>query len=84
MPFHLGPVTDCEGHLQRDFVEFARLWASVREDWLDDQSRKFEKKHLQTLGPSLNRFTTSLHEFCDAIRKADQQLKDDQRPGGDG
>ncbi|MEM1067421.1 MAG: hypothetical protein AAGG48_00115 [Planctomycetota bacterium] len=79
MSFNLGRITDFEGRLQRDYVEFARLWAAVKEDWLDDKCRKFEQTHLQSLGPSLNRFTGSLHEFCDAIRKAEADLRDDQR-----
>ena len=78
MSFNLGRVTDCEGRLQRDFVEFARLWTAVREDWLDERCRQFEQQHLSTLGPSLNRFTAALHEFSDAIRKADHALKDSQ------
>lgn len=77
MAFQIGRVTDCEGRIQRDFAEFARLWAKVREDWLDDRCRQFEREHLSSLGPSLSRFTGTLNEFCDAIRKADIELKDD-------
>ena len=79
MSFPLGRITDCEGRLQRDFSEFARLWARVREDWLDERCRQFEKDHLSTLGPSLNRFTAALHEFSDAVRKADVDLRDEKR-----
>jgi hypothetical protein len=80
MAFNLGRVTDCEGRLQRDFVEFARLWTAVRENWLDDRCRRFEREHLSSLGPSLNRFTAALTEFSDAVRKADLALRDDQSP----
>ena len=79
MAFHLGRVTDFEGRLQRDYVEFARLWAAVGEDWLDDQRRKFEQQHLRTLGPSLSRFTGAMHEFSEAVRKAEFDLRDDRR-----
>jgi hypothetical protein len=78
MSFHLGRVADGEARIQRDFTEFAMLWANVREDWLDDRCRKFEQEHLFTLGPSLSRFSRTLHEFCDAVRKADIELKDDR------
>jgi hypothetical protein len=78
MAFNLGRVTDCEGRLQRDFVEFVRLWSAVREDWLDERCRRFEQEHLSSLGPSMNRFTAALHEFSDSVRKADLALKDDQ------
>lgn len=79
MSFNLGRVIDCEGRLQRDFTEFARLWSEVKEDWLDDRCRRFEQEHLSTLGPSLSRFAAALHEFSDVVRKADLALKDDQR-----
>ena len=80
MSFNLGRVNDNENRLRRDFIEFSRLWAAVREDWLDARREKFEQDHLSTLGPSLNRFSGSLHEFCDAVRKAEHALKDDRRP----
>ncbi len=79
MAFNLGRVTDGDDRLRRDFLEFSRLWMAVREDWLDQRCDRFEHEHLSTIGPSLNRFSASLHEFCDAIRKAEQALKDDQR-----
>ncbi len=78
MPFNLGPLTDAENRFRRDFVDFSRLWASVREDWRDDRCRRFEQEHLSSLGPSLNRFMAALHEFTDAVRKADRILADDQ------
>jgi len=80
MTFRLAPIADCENRLKRDYIEFARAWAAVKEDWLDDRCRQFEKDHLTTLGPSLNRFTAALHEFSDAVRKADSALKDDPAP----
>lgn len=76
MAFNLGRAIDCEGRLQHDFIEFARLWADVKEDWLDQRRQKFEQQHLSTLGPSLNRFTAALHEFCDSVRKAEIALQD--------
>ncbi len=83
MAFNLGRVIDCEGRLQRDFIEFARLWSDVKEDWLDDRCRRFEQEHLSTIGPSLSRFTAALHEFTEVVRKAEVALKDDrQSPEG--
>lgn len=79
MSFPMGRITDCQGRLQRDYSEFARLWSRVREDWLDDRCRQFEKDHLSTLGPSLSRFAAALHEFSDAVRKADVDLRDEKR-----
>jgi hypothetical protein len=80
MAFNLGRVTDCEGRLRRDFVEFSRLWSAVREDWLDDRCKRFEQEHLASLGPSLGRLAAALHEFCDTVRKADRELRDDRLP----
>ena len=79
MSFPLGRITDCEGRLQRDFSDFARLWARVRGDWGDDRCRQCGKDHLSTLGPSLSRFAAALHEFSDAVRKADVDLRDEKR-----
>tara|TARA_R110002049_G_scaffold4601_5_gene32401 strand:+ start:566387 stop:566644 length:258 start_codon:yes stop_codon:yes gene_type:complete len=78
--FNLGPLGDAENRFQKDFVEFSKLWASVREDWRDQQREQFQNEHLSTLGPSLNRFCTALREFCDEVRKADRVLADDDRP----
>ncbi len=80
MDLRLSPVTDCQNRLKRDYSEFARSWAAVKEDWLDDRCRQFENDHLTTLGPSLNRFTAALNEFSDAVRKAELALRDDRGP----
>ncbi len=77
MALKLGPVQDAENRIKRDFADFARLWGDVKEDWLDDRSRKFEQEHLSSLGPSLSRFCAALHEFFDVVRRADVALKDD-------
>ncbi|QDT07846.1 hypothetical protein K227x_62750 [Rubripirellula lacrimiformis] len=79
MAFNLGRVTDCESRLQRDFVEFARQWADVREHWQDQRRVQFEKDHLTTLGPSLNRFAAALRDFSDTVRKADRALQEDSQ-----
>ncbi len=78
MAFNLGLLTDAENRFRRDFMDFSRLWASVKEDWRDDRCRRFEQEHLSTLGPSLNRFMAGLHEFTDTVRKADRVLADDR------
>ena len=80
MAFYLGPINDCEGRIRRDFTEFARLWTQVRDDWSDERCRRFEQENLSSLGPALSRFTGTLNEFCDSIRKADLELKDDNLP----
>ena len=77
MAFRLGMLTECEGRLQHDYSDFARLWSEVMEDWRDQRCRQFEQEHLSTLGPSLHRFVVELREFCDAVRKADNRLKDE-------
>ncbi|TWU35167.1 hypothetical protein [Novipirellula artificiosorum] len=82
MAFKLGPVQDAENRLKRDFIDFARMWADAKEQWLDDRCRSFEQEHLSSLGPSLNRFSAALNEFCDVIRRSDDTLRDDNPPGG--
>ncbi len=78
MAFPMGRLIDGEGRIQRDFVEFARLWSDVKDDWQDDRCRQFEKDHLSTIGPSLSRFTAAMQEFCDHVRKAESALRDDR------
>ena len=80
MSFNLGPLHDAENRFQSDFVDLAKRWADVREGWRDRQCERFEKEHLSTLGPSLNRFCTELREFCDEARKADRLLADPDAP----
>lgn len=83
MRFRLAPITDCQERLRRDYSEFTRAWASVKDHWLDDRCRQFEQEHLSTLGPALNRFSAALVEFSDAVQKADAALAD-QRESGEG
>ena len=78
MSFNLGPLYDAESRFQREFVDFSKLWMSVRESWLDQRRDEFERKHLATLGPSLSRLCSSLQEFCDEVRKADHLLADEE------
>lgn len=80
MAFQFGTLTDAENRFKRDFIEFAKLWADVKEDWRDDRCRKFEQEHLASLGPSLNRFTAGLNEFTNKVRKADRVLSDESEP----
>ncbi|TWT80684.1 hypothetical protein CA13_21300 [Planctomycetes bacterium CA13] len=79
MAVKLGPIRDAENRIRRDFIDFARLWGDVRQDWLDDRCRQFEQKHLASLGPSLNRFTAALSEFYEVVRRADEALQDNDR-----
>ncbi len=80
MTFRLAPLTDCQDRLKRDYIEFARAWAAVKQDWSDDRCRQFEQDHLTTLGPSLNRFAAALQEFGEQIRKAESALQDERAP----
>ncbi|MGB7343714.1 MAG: hypothetical protein WBD20_05855 [Pirellulaceae bacterium] len=77
MAFQFGTLTDAENRFKRDFIEFAKLWADVKDDWRDDRCRQFEQEHLSSLGPSLNRFSAGLSEFTNKIRKADRLLADE-------
>ena len=78
MTFRLAPLYDCQERIKRDYIEFARGWSSVKENWLDDRCRQFEREHLNSLGPSLNRLNAALNEFGDTVRKAELALKDEQ------
>ena len=80
MSVNLGALADSENRFRHGFSEFARSWAVVRENWLDDRCRKFELERLSTIGPTLTRFTAALHEFENIVRQADRQLSDPDRP----
>lgn len=71
-------MIDCENRFQRDFIEFARLWSDTKADWADARRVQFEREHLLSVGPSLNRLTTAMHEFTSAINSANRDLSDPQ------
>ena len=82
MPLNLGPLTDAENRFRQGYLDFARSWSVVREQWLDDRCRQFEQRHLLSVGPSLSRLCSSLRLFEDQVRKADRELSDPD-VGGD-
>lgn len=79
MAIHLGTLTDAENRFRQGYVQFARHWSDVREHWLDERCRKFEKQHLLSIGPSLSRLSSTLRLFEEAVRKADRELSDTER-----
>jgi hypothetical protein len=76
--FQIGRLIDCENRFQRDFTEFARLWTDTKKDWDDKRRLQFEREHLSSVGPSLSRLTSALHEFASTIDVANRQLSDSQ------
>lgn len=73
----MPPIRDADDRLRHEFVELARLWQSVREDWADDRGAAFERQHLAELGPSLNRLAAAVAEYSRVVRSADRMLRDD-------
>ncbi len=76
MEFRSERLADCESRIQRDFIEFSRLWSETAESWSDSRRKRFERERLSTLGPSLSRFCTAMHEFTEILQKANQSLSD--------
>ncbi len=76
MPLNLGPLGDAENRFRQGYGDFARGWAVVRENWLDDQCERFERQRLSSLGPALTRLTASLQALESVARKADRELSD--------
>lgn len=76
---NLAQLTDCENRFQRDFVQFARLWNDTEKDWADVRRDRFQREHLSSIGPSLNRLTAAIHEFASAIHAADLELNDPKK-----
>jgi len=79
MDFNLGPLFDAENRIKQEFTDFSRLWANVRENWEDERRQRFQREHLDSIAPSLNRFLNELQVFSETIRKADHALEDDNR-----
>jgi len=80
MPLNLGQMSDCGNRIERDFVEFARLWTAVKEDWNDSRRDQFEREHLASLGGSLKRLASEVTEFSDFAQQAIRELRDDISP----
>ena len=77
-PLNTAPLTDAQTRFRKDFHDFARPWQESKQVWKDDRARQFEQEHLGSLGPSLSRFTATLAEFTEALRKAQTAINDDQ------
>lgn len=75
-PFNIAPLVDAQNRFRRDFNEFARVWQETKEVWRDDRARRFEQEHLTSMGPSLSRFTATLAEFTEEIRKSQIEVAD--------
>ncbi|OYP31694.1 hypothetical protein [Rhodopirellula sp. MGV] len=75
-PLNLAPLTDAQNRFRRDFNDFARLWQETKEVWKDDRARQFEQEDLSAIAPSLSRFTASLAEFTENLRKAQVAISD--------
>ncbi|MDC0278754.1 hypothetical protein OAL43_00965 [bacterium] len=77
MSFSKAVLQNGESRLQREFSDFAVLWREVRDHWKDERRNQFENRHLKTLGPSLERFSTSLRDLSESIAQATNDLRDD-------
>ena len=75
-PLNIAPLSDAQGRFRREFSEFADVWREAKENWRDDRARRFEQEHLSSLGPSLSRFSATLGEFIETIRRAQVQIHD--------
>jgi hypothetical protein len=75
-PLNVAPLTDAQNRFRREFNDFARLWQETKEDWRDARAREFEREYLSPLGPSLSRFTATLAEFTETIRKSQAAIAD--------
>ena len=82
-PLNIAPLTDAQNRFRREFTEFARLWQETKEDWRDDRARQFEQENLSALGPSLSRFTSTLAEFTDSLRKSQIAIADTDQASGE-
>lgn len=82
-PLNIAPLTDAQNRFRREFIDFARLWQEAKEDWRDDRAKQFEQEHLSPLGPSLSRFTSTLAEFTETLRKSQSAIADTGQNSGE-
>ena len=75
-PLNIAPLSDAQARFRREFNDFARVWQETKEDWRDDRARQFEREFLAPLGPSLSRFTSTLAEFTETLRKSQAAISD--------
>ncbi|KAA5541031.1 hypothetical protein FYK55_19220 [Roseiconus nitratireducens] len=78
-PLNLAPLTDAQNRFRREFTDFARVWQETKEDWRDDRARRFEQRHLASLGPSLSRFASALAELTETLRQSQIAVADTGR-----
>jgi hypothetical protein len=72
-------IEDGNSRLQRSFLDFSKAWRESGDSWQDNRRNQFESRHLSTIGPSLQRLSSSLRLLADSIAKAEKELNDENR-----
>lgn len=68
---------DGGGRLQKSFSDFSKVWCNAGDAWRDDRHRQFEQQHLSTIGPSLQRFSSTLSQLSESVSRAQKELRDE-------
>ena len=68
--------TGSNNRLKKVFTDFSKVWQDTGEFWLDDRRSQFERKHLTTIGPSLQRLSSLLSQLTDTVADAEKDLSD--------
>lgn len=78
-PLPLGPLSELESRIRRDFQDLSRSWAAVREVWKDSKAVEFEREKLEPLAAPTNRLLTQLKEFSEQVRECEKRLRDESQ-----
>jgi len=68
--------TESNNRLKKVFTDFSKVWQDTGEFWLDDRRSQFERKHLTTIAPSLQRLSSLLSQLTDTVADAEKDLSD--------
>ena len=71
-------LAEQNGQLRRVFSDFSKLWQATGEFWKDKRRTRYEKQHLTTIGPSLQRLSSMLGQLTDSVSDAEKDLLDDK------
>jgi len=71
-------LAEQNGQLRRVFSDFSKLWQATGEFWKDERRTRYEKQHLTTIGPSLQRLSSMLEQLTDSVSDAEKDLLDDK------
>ena len=66
--------------MQRAATDLSDVWQEVKEEWSDENSRKFEEDYLRALAPLLRKTQAAITSFAEVMANAEADCVDPDRP----